>query len=59
MTAPTGTVTVKVGADSFEVALDAAGAGRGELPAYDAGRFSVTAASAGGAANASPRTPPH
>ncbi len=56
--APTGTVTVKVGADSFEVALDAAGTGRVELPAYAKGRYTVTATYAGDAANAAKASSP-
>jgi len=53
--APTGTVTVTVGSDTFEVALDATGTGRVELPAYAKGRYAVTAAYAGDDANA-PKT---
>jgi hypothetical protein len=56
--APTGTVTVKVGSDSFEVALDAAGTGRVELPAYAKGRYAVTATYAGDAANAAKTSAP-
>ncbi|WP_435091806.1 S8 family serine peptidase [Clavibacter michiganensis] len=56
--APTGIVTVKVGADSFEVALDAAGTGRVELPAYAKGRYTVTATYAGDAANAAKASSP-
>lgn len=56
--APTGTVTVKVGADSFEVTLDAAGTGRVELPAYAKGRYAVTATYAGDAANAAKTSAP-
>ncbi|RIJ55835.1 S8 family serine peptidase [Clavibacter phaseoli] len=56
--APTGTVTVKVGADSFEVTLDAAGTGRVELPAYAKGRYAVTATYAGDTANAAKTSAP-
>ncbi|RII91607.1 serine protease [Clavibacter michiganensis] len=56
--APTGTVTVKVGADSFEVTLDASGTGRVELPAYAKGRYAVTATYAGDAANAAKTSAP-
>nr|WP_323743712.1 S8 family serine peptidase [Clavibacter phaseoli] len=56
--APTGTVTVKVGSDSFEVALDASGTGRVELPAYAKGRYAVTATYAGDAANAAKTSAP-
>jgi hypothetical protein len=56
--APTGTVTVKVGSDSFEVTLDAAGTGRVELPAYAKGRYAVTATYAGDAANAAKTSAP-
>ncbi|WP_316309948.1 hypothetical protein, partial [Clavibacter michiganensis] len=54
-----GAVTVKVGADSFEVALDAAGPGRGGVPADAKGRDNVGAAHAGGAATAAEGRPPH
>jgi hypothetical protein len=56
--APTGTVTVKVGTDSYEVALDASGTGRVELPAYAKGRYAVTATYAGDAANAAKTSAP-
>lgn len=56
--APTGTVTVEVGADAFEVALDAAGTGRVELPAYAKGRYAVTATYAGDDANAAKTSSP-
>jgi subtilisin family serine protease len=56
--APTGTVTVKVGSDSYEVALDASGTGRLELPAYAKGRYAVTAEYAGDAANAAKTSAP-
>lgn len=56
--APTGTVTVKVGADSFEVTLDAAGTGRVELPAYAKGRYAVTATYAGDRANGAKTSAP-
>ncbi|WP_425321402.1 S8 family serine peptidase [Clavibacter zhangzhiyongii] len=56
--APTGIVTVKVGSDSFEVALDASGTGRVELPAYTKGRYAVTAEYAGDDANAAKTSAP-
>ncbi|MFT2708235.1 S8 family serine peptidase [Clavibacter zhangzhiyongii] len=56
--APTGAVTVKVGSDSFEVALDASGTGRVELPAYPKGRYAVTAEYAGDDANAAKTSAP-
>jgi subtilisin family serine protease len=56
--APTGTVTVKVGSDTFEVTLDASGTGRVELPAYAKGRYAVTATYAGDDANAAKTSAP-
>ncbi|WP_445442556.1 S8 family serine peptidase [Clavibacter sp. km1a] len=49
--APTGTVTVTVGSDAYEVTLDAAGTGRIELPAYAKGRYAVVATYPGDEAN--------
>lgn len=56
--APTGTVVVEVGSDSYEVTLDANGTGRVELPAYAKGRYTVTATYAGDAANAARTSSP-
>ena len=56
--APTGTVVVEVGSDSYEVTLDANGTGRVELPAYAKGRYTVTATYAGDDANAAKTSSP-